>query len=212
MNPRETRLQHLMDDFATDQSGSFDIISSIPQTTQTTAEMDYLKNMVQKLTKYYNEYRSCKNELMTKTQQSAREITREELNQCYENVPELFFRSSYTLQNSDIFNTIYTQLQDKLPSYLDLVEVALLKLIWSRSTSFFRAMDDIKGLQRKVTDAISQIIALRRTLRTVDNNVAVLSMKIPRLNRRRQNLNVVSHILSSMQSVIQVQYAADYFS
>jgi len=64
--------------------------------------------------------------------------------------------------------------------------------------------NDIKGLQRRVTDCVSQIITLRRTLRTVDNNVAVLSMRIPRLNRRRQNLNVVGHIMSSMQSVIQV--------
>ena len=37
-----------------------------------------------------------------------------------------------------------TKQQDNLSRYLDLVEVALLKHIWSRSPAFFRALDDIK--------------------------------------------------------------------
>jgi hypothetical protein len=31
------------------------------------------------------------------------------------------------------------------------MQVALLKHIWSRSPAFFRALDDIKGLQNQVT-------------------------------------------------------------
>lgn len=40
--------------------------------------------------------------------------------------------------------------QDVLSYYLDLVEVALLRQIWLRSPAFFRALDDIKGLQFQV--------------------------------------------------------------
>jgi hypothetical protein len=40
--------------------------------------------------------------------------------------------------------------QDALSHYLDLVEVALLRQIWLRSPAFFRALDDIKGLQFQV--------------------------------------------------------------
>lgn len=40
---------------------------------------------------------------------------------------------------------------DVLSYYLDLVEVALLRQIWLRSPAFFRALDDIKGLQYQVS-------------------------------------------------------------
>jgi hypothetical protein len=39
---------------------------------------------------------------------------------------------------------------DVLSYYLDLVEVALLRQIWMRAPAFFRALDDIKGLQFQV--------------------------------------------------------------
>lgn len=41
--------------------------------------------------------------------------------------------------------------QERLSQYLDLVEVALLKQIWSRSPAFFRASDDIRALQEQVS-------------------------------------------------------------
>jgi hypothetical protein len=40
---------------------------------------------------------------------------------------------------------------DVLSYYMDLVEVALLRQIWLRSPAFFRALDDIKGLQQQVS-------------------------------------------------------------
>ena len=43
---------------------------------------------------------------------------------------------------------------DVLSYYLDLVEVALLRQIWLRSPAFFRALDDIKGLQYQVSRVV----------------------------------------------------------
>jgi hypothetical protein len=43
---------------------------------------------------------------------------------------------------------------DVLSYYMDLVEVALLRQIWLRSPAFFRALDDIKGLQHQVRDVV----------------------------------------------------------
>ena len=119
----------------------------------------------------------------------------DELRSCYREVPELFFRSDFSLLSPEIFNETllikdtaaegtpgngtlhkkHTALQrcartystedvmevmqrqgldgrshDVLSYYLDLVEVALLRQIWLRSPAFFRALDDIKGLQFQV--------------------------------------------------------------
>ena len=113
----------------------------------------------------------------------------DELRTCYNEVPDLFFRSDFSLLNPEIFNETllikdtcgegakkkHTPLarsgrtystedvlemmqrqgldgrsHDILSYYLDLVEVALLRQIWLRSPAFFRALDDIKGLQFQV--------------------------------------------------------------
>ena len=75
--------------------------------------------------------------------------------------------------------------QERFSRYLDLVEVALLRQIWSKSTAFFRALDDIKGLQRQVVDAYKRLTALRSRLRLADEGVTTSSMRIPQLYRRQ---------------------------
>ena len=96
------------------------------------------------------------------------------------------------------------QTQEKLPQYLDLVELALLKLIWSRSPSFFKAIDDVKGLQRKVSETISHTSTLRKELRKFDQQVVLTSLKIPRLQQRQENQKKVAETLSSIQAIVQV--------
>jgi hypothetical protein len=104
--------------------------------------------------------------------------TRADVEQCFREVPEVFFRPEFSLHIPEIFDQVLgsvtthtsrrwkpqmegrsrpdvrdvndTSKQELLSRYLDLVEVALLKQIWSKSTAFFRALDDIKGLQARV--------------------------------------------------------------
>lgn len=64
-------------------------------------------------------------------------------------------KSSRTYSSEDVLEMMQRQgldgrSQDVLSYYLDLVEVALLRQIWLRSPAFFRALDDIKGLQLQV--------------------------------------------------------------
>lgn len=81
----------------------------------------------------------------------------QDLRNCYRDVPELYFRPTFNLKNQDMFNralgspTVTSMadkscesnedrevFQDKLSRYLDLIEMALLRQIWSQSPAFFR--------------------------------------------------------------------------
>ena len=58
----------------------------------------------------------------------------------------------------------YEPQQEALSRHLDLVEVALLKTINSRSPAFFRALDDIQGQQKQVAEAAACLARLRARL------------------------------------------------
>ena len=73
----------------------------------------------------------------------------------------------------------------KLNEYLDLVEYALLQQIWSRSSDIFSALDDIKGQQDHVNDAIIKLNMLHKHLRNVDEQITSSAVHIPLINRRR---------------------------
>jgi hypothetical protein len=74
-----------------------------------------------------------------------------------------------------------------LTSYLDLVEVALLRQIITRSPSFFRALDDINCLHSYVSRAAVRVIHIRRQLRQTKDGEVAGDIRIPKLERRRRN-------------------------
>ena len=98
-----------------------------------------------------------------------------------------------------------TKQQDNLSRYLDLVEVALLKHIWSRSPAFFRALDDIKGLQEQVQQASSSLRTLRIRLHALDEETAVAAMRIPQMFLRQKNESSLSEKIASIQRVLQAR-------
>ena len=141
---------------------------------------------------------------------------------CYRDVPSMFFRADFSLRNPDMFNQVLgpgsnksapsvsvgrgqaiqrdgPNKQEVLSRYLDLVEVALLKQIYVKSTAFFRALDDIKGLQALVAEASAKLTALRASLRNADEGVAMSAMRIPQLYRRRMNEKSLCSLLLSTQ-------------
>ena len=136
----------------------------------------------------------------------------DDLTVCYRDVPSMFFRPDFSLRNPEMFNQVLgpsskkdkdkdsstgrlkalhqskdggtaPNKQEILSRYLDLVEVALLKQIWLKSTAFFRALDDIKGLQTSVASASGKISSLRSSLSSADEGIAMSAMKIPQLYR-----------------------------
>lgn len=135
----------------------------------------------------------------------------EDLQTCFKNVPAHYFKQDFTLQhNAELFNQtlgvvkgiVEPGQQEKLSHHLDLVEMALLKQIWSRSPAFFRALDDLKGLQSKVIETNDYLTSLRKNMQSVDQDVAVSAMKIPKMFRRQQNESKLYDKLVHMQNVL----------
>ena len=93
--------------------------------------------------------------------------------------------------------------QESLSRFLDLVEVALLKHIWSRSPAFFRALDDIKGLQAQVLQASNCLSSLRIRLQAMDEETAVGAMRIPQMHTRQKNESSLSDKIVCIQRVLQ---------
>lgn len=162
-----------------------------------------------------------------------------ELKRCYREVPGMFFIPEYTLMNPDMFKlTIMDSSEDekndlnqgnllvyagraeqRLSHYLDLVEVALLKQIWSRSPAFFRTLDDIKELQVQVSSAINNVEEVRKNVSILDSNLTENPIQIPNLSVRQKNKSILQEKLNYMQTVIQDRHAImtlveveDYFS
>lgn len=159
----------------------------------------------------------------------------EELSLCYLHVPDIFFRPDFSLVKQDMFNQAILFLgpsdkqyarhdpsvdaQDKLSYYLDLVEVALLRQIWSRSPAFFRALDDLKGLQHDVHEALKELKQVRGTMSQINSETIVPAMKIPSLSKRHKNCRALhdklEHLRQWMQgrlAILALLEAEDYFS
>ena len=83
--------------------------------------------------------------------------------------------------------------------------MALLKHIWSRSPAFFRALDDIKGLQTQVQAASSCLTRLRIRLQALDEETAVGAMRIPQMYTRQKNESSLSEKIATIQRVLQAR-------
>lgn len=129
---------------------------------------------------------------------------------CFKTVPEIFFRPDFSLQNPEIFNIVFGHIhssgdapgdhsqaqqrasstmnqQETLSTHLDMIETALLKQIWVRSPAFFRALDDLTGIQVLVTNTYKRLGALREQMAIIDNEVAVSALRIPQMYLRQNN-------------------------
>ena len=161
----------------------------------------------------------------------------EELRACYKEVPEVFFKEDFSLQSQTTFNQVLQikdhssssssskglalkhhhhqstvsyrsgEETDDLSHYLDLVEVALLRQIWYRSPAFFKALDDIKGLQYQVYETIKLVKMARSKLTIADRAATSDSIRIPKLSIRHRNLNVIQEKLLFIQQVVQARNA-----
>jgi vacuolar protein sorting-associated protein 54 len=111
------------------------------------------------------------------------------------------------------------RLQDNLSHYMDLVEVALLRQIWSRSPAFFRALDDLKGLQYEVHEAIQILLSVRRKLNNIHDRHTKKSLRIPQLSQRQKNeyllqkkIHYMRQLLEGRNAVLSLLECEDYYS
>jgi hypothetical protein len=183
-----------------------------PPTSAT--DMEQLATLVAKMQRIYKVHDSGSHSRgvgLGLTSPSTSQSASEDLQTCFNHVPPHYFKQDFTLQhNAELFNQtlgvvkgiVEPGQQEKLSHHLDLVEMALLKQIWSRSPAFFRALDDLKGLQSKVIETNNYLTSLRKNMQLVDQDVAVSAMQIPKMFRRQQNEAKLYDKLVHMQNVL----------
>eukprot|EP01035_Chromulina_nebulosa_P026697 gene26697-34984_t len=178
--------------------------------TLTKTESDQLSSFIDHMRKLFATYLTLHPpHSSSSTSSSSTHTSAEELRLCYHEVPDLFFRPDFSLTVPQTFAVVCGsggKISNKsLSTYLDMVEVALLKQIWTRSPAFFRTLDDIKGLQGQVQSTIVHVQSLRSRLSSVSVGATALPASIPKLYRRHRHSFTVHEKLSCMQQVLQAK-------
>eukprot|EP01039_Chlorochromonas_danica_P009435 gene9435-10424_t len=285
MNPRETLLDDLFDEFAYDQTTPLDFFSSysalnyspssttsmfssshsslapssshhyasasshnagivtpLALTTTELQQIDQFVKNIQRISKTYQSSQKSNSRVsvragMSPHSLSSQQKANDDLRVCYEQVPDLFFRSDFSLTRPEHFQSTMCLVstssnspssttsmrcsfsQERLSSCLDLVEVALLRQIWSRSIAFFRTLDDLKGLRDVVQGTTARVQNIRAHLLATDKRLTAEARTIPTKSRRRDNLMSVHSLAVRVQEVLQgrtfllqLLEAGDYFT
>ncbi|KAK7506845.1 hypothetical protein BaRGS_00001696 [Batillaria attramentaria] len=137
---------------------------------------------------------------------------------------KLFMSPHFSLENPDLFNTVFpwTQvegakssqpgarqssklLQEKLSHYLDIVEVQIAKQISTKSEAFFHAMTSHDELQEQLSETVKAIKHLRETINRLDERVAKESLRIMRLTQTRAHYVQLYNKLKIMSSIHETQ-------
>lgn len=92
-------------------------------------------------------------------------------------------------------------LQDKLSSYLDVVEQHLVLEISRRSSSFFAALTNLQDLQSESSSCLSRIDSLRSELVALDQGQAQRGLEVVRLQRTLGGLKRVEGAVREVRGV-----------
>ncbi|XP_077993143.1 vacuolar protein sorting-associated protein 54-like [Glandiceps talaboti] len=141
-----------------------------------------------------------------------------------EQVPKLFMKPDFALENAEVFNAVlpwsqFAQprdaspiarsssklLQEKLSHYLDIVEVQIARQISLRSEAFFSAMASHDELQEHLTKTCRAIRQLREKVNKIDALLVKGSLEILQLRISRANYVKLYNKLKLMATVHQTQ-------
>ncbi|UYV78299.1 VPS54 [Cordylochernes scorpioides] len=138
-----------------------------------------------------------------------------------DNVPNVFLRQDFTLENLETFNQVlpwnyFEQmgdsprlssklLQEKLSYYLDVVEVQIVRQISRRSQEFFNAMTSHDALKDQLATVLQSVLDLRKKIRAIDEAIVQSSLQVLALKRRRDNYAKVYSKLQLMATLHQTQ-------
>ena len=227
INPRESLYDEMYDDFAMEQNEtSSNEVNLLASCASISEDEQALQDLITKLqsifTVYYEMHRDTTMVSMFNTNKIpihrnkfnkkatkiklTRGISDEDVLFCFKEVPDYFFRSDFSLKNPDVFEKtmeISIRGHERLSRYLDLVEVALLRQIWTRSPDFFRALEDIRSLELQVVKAVIHVKGLRSELENADEAIALGAIQIPKLYRRQKNEVCLQEKVNSMQRFLE---------
>ncbi|XP_071485791.1 vacuolar protein sorting-associated protein 54-like [Diadema antillarum] len=142
--------------------------------------------------------------------------SREQTNSELQQVPKMFFKGEFALENQETFEAVlpWSQfrgqqssklLQEKLSHYLDMVEVQIARQISMRSNAFFSAMASHDKLQEDLVATAKAVCDLRDKINNIDKVLAKGSLQVMRLKISRLNYVKVYNKLKLMATVHQTQ-------
>mmetsp|Transcript_19968 Transcript_19968/g.63541 ORF Transcript_19968/g.63541 Transcript_19968/m.63541 type:complete len:369 (-) Transcript_19968:25-1131(-) len=131
-----------------------------------------------------------------------------------QDIPGLFFQEDFALERPQTFVQacpapedmgLVMELQEKLSTYLDIIEVHLLNEISQRSDSFFEALGVLGDLQDMIHAALDHIHSLRKQVQDMDQALYASALRIKTLQKRRGNLLKLHQKLRLVENVSQAR-------
>nr|GEV28556.1 vacuolar protein sorting-associated protein 54, chloroplastic isoform X1 [Tanacetum cinerariifolium] len=120
---------------------------------------------------------------------NTRGIAGEALVACLREVPALYFKEDFRLEDGGTFKAASSSdVGEKLSQYLDVVELHLVKEISLRSNSFFEAQGELEDLNKRIVEGCSRIRELKETIKVLDGDLVDSACQIHDLNVTRSDL------------------------
>ncbi|XP_071832408.1 vacuolar protein sorting-associated protein 54-like isoform X1 [Apostichopus japonicus] len=176
----------------------------------------YIKKTARKLRSLHKRRPSNQNDITKEVDGLESARVREKDAVQLDQVPKVFFRGDFHLENPETFEDVlpWSQfkgqqssklLQEKLSHYLDIVEVQISRHISSRSSAFFTAMASHDKLQEDLQRTCDAIRDLREKILRIDDVLSKNSLDILKLKVSRSNYAKVLNKLKLMATVHQTQ-------
>ncbi|XP_066346706.1 vacuolar protein sorting-associated protein 54, chloroplastic-like [Miscanthus floridulus] len=126
---------------------------------------------------------------------------------CLREVPALFFKEDFALEDGPTFQAACPldddALQERLGQHLDVVEAHLVREIALRSESFYEAQGRLRGLDGEIVTAVGRIRELREVVRVLTGDLVGAARQVQELNATRGNLVALQQKLTVILYVSQ---------
>ncbi|CAN6242546.1 unnamed protein product [Urochloa humidicola] len=126
---------------------------------------------------------------------------------CLREVPALFFKEDFALEDGPTFQAACPLdddgLQERLGQHLDVVEAHLVREIALRSESFYEAQGRLRGLDGEIVTAVGRIRELREVVKVLTGDLVGSARQVQELNATRGNLVALQQKLTVILYVSQ---------
>ncbi|KAL6841038.1 hypothetical protein ACP4OV_029007 [Aristida adscensionis] len=126
---------------------------------------------------------------------------------CLREVPALFFKEDFALEDGPTFSAACPlgddSLQERLGQHLDVVEAHLVREIALRSESFYEAQGRLRALDGEIVTAVGRIRELREVVRVLTGDLVGAARQVQELNATRGNLVALQQKLTVILYVSQ---------
>ncbi|KZV29371.1 vacuolar protein sorting-associated protein 54, chloroplastic [Dorcoceras hygrometricum] len=130
---------------------------------------------------------------------------------CLREVPALYFKEDFELEDGATFKTACPfrttseniALQERLSQYLDVVELHLVREISLRSSSFFEAQGQLEDLNGKIIEGCRRVRELKETIRLLDSDLVGSARRVQELSIKRGDSIALQNKLRLVMSVNQ---------